>query len=255
MPRESSKARKKEGRRESPALVFRPLTPRLIDDLGTVLREGWGRSCWCMHLRLTDAQIRDLPGPDSANQRRRDAITKLARRRRAPGLLAFEGDEPVGWIAVAPRSELARVDASRATPRVDERGRVGHPVRYSAQDGPRARYRARLDPSGRDLCYRERRSDRRSLPPCGRDANGRRQRLLRDRAAVPSCRVPGHPKATEEPPAQLGPTSDHARQSAPMRDCQLRNARPTGRQSARCLRENRYAAIAPGSTRTYRQRG
>ncbi len=73
-----------------------------------------------MYPRLTDAQIRDLPGPDSANQRRRDAITKLARRRRAPGLLAFEGDEPVGWIAVAPRSELARVDASRATPRVDD---------------------------------------------------------------------------------------------------------------------------------------
>jgi GNAT superfamily N-acetyltransferase len=47
-------------------------------------------------------------------------MTTLARRRRAPGLLAFEGDEPVGWIAVAPRSELARVDASRATPRVDD---------------------------------------------------------------------------------------------------------------------------------------
>ena len=38
---------------------------------------------------------------------------------RPPGLLAFEGDEPVGWVAVAPRGELARVDRSRATPRVD----------------------------------------------------------------------------------------------------------------------------------------
>lgn len=47
-------------------------------------------------------------------------MTKLARRRRAPGLLAFEGDEPVGWIAVAPRAELKRVDSSRATPRVDD---------------------------------------------------------------------------------------------------------------------------------------
>ena len=120
MPRESSKARKKEGKRKSPALVFRPLTPSLIDDLGTVLRGGWGRSCWCIYPRLTDAQTRDLPGPGSANQRRRNAMAKLARRRRAPGLLAFEGDEPVGWIAVAPRSELARVDASRATPRVDD---------------------------------------------------------------------------------------------------------------------------------------
>jgi GNAT superfamily N-acetyltransferase len=47
-------------------------------------------------------------------------MTKLARRRRAPGLLAFEGEEPVGWIAVAPRAELARLDVSRATPRVDD---------------------------------------------------------------------------------------------------------------------------------------
>jgi GNAT superfamily N-acetyltransferase len=73
-----------------------------------------------MYPRLTDAQMRELPGPGSMNQRRRDAMTQLARRQRAPGLLAFEGDEPVGWIAVAPRSELARLEASRATPRVDD---------------------------------------------------------------------------------------------------------------------------------------
>ncbi|MDH3534111.1 MAG: GNAT family N-acetyltransferase [Gammaproteobacteria bacterium] len=47
-------------------------------------------------------------------------MTKLARRRRAPGLLAYDEDEPVGWIAVAPRTELDRIDKSRATPRVDE---------------------------------------------------------------------------------------------------------------------------------------
>jgi GNAT superfamily N-acetyltransferase len=100
-------------------LVFRPLTPRLMDDLGTVLRGGWGAGCWCMYPRLTDAQMRALRGP-GLSQRRRAAMTKLARRGRAPGLLAFEGDEPVGWIAIAPRPELARIEASRATPRVDD---------------------------------------------------------------------------------------------------------------------------------------
>ena len=103
----------------SPPLAFRPLTPRLMDDLGTVLRGSWGKSCWCMFPRLTDAQIRALPGSGSATRRQRDAMTKLARRRHAPGLLAFEDAEPVGWIAVAPRSELARIEASRTTPRVD----------------------------------------------------------------------------------------------------------------------------------------
>ena len=74
-----------------------------------------------MHVpRLTAAQMRELPGLGTANQRRRDAMTQLARRRRAPGLLAFEGDEPVGWVAIAPRTVLTRIETSRATPRVDD---------------------------------------------------------------------------------------------------------------------------------------
>jgi len=105
---------------KNPPLVFQPLTPRLMDDLGAVLRGGWGSGCWCMYPRLTDAQERGLLGAAPVPQRRRDAMTKLARRRRAPGLLAFESDEPVGWIAIAPRTELARIEGSHATPRVDD---------------------------------------------------------------------------------------------------------------------------------------
>ena len=119
MPRVASKAQK-QNKGKRPTLVFRPLTPSLVDDLGKVQHGGWGRSCWCMYPRLTDAQTRELPGPGSENERRREAMKKLARRRRKPGLLAYEGGEPVGWIAVAPRKELARVDRSRATPRVDD---------------------------------------------------------------------------------------------------------------------------------------
>ena len=91
-----------------------------MDALGTVLRGSWGRGCWCMHPRLTDAQTRALPGSGSTSQRRRAAMTELVHRRRAPGLLAFEGEEPVGWIAIAPRTDLVRIEASRATPRVDD---------------------------------------------------------------------------------------------------------------------------------------
>lgn len=101
-------------------LTIRPLTPALMDDMAAVLRGSWGSSCWCMFPRLTEAQTRELPGDGPVKQRRRDAMTKLARRRRAPGLVAFEDDEPVGWVALGPRSEFARVDASRATPRVDD---------------------------------------------------------------------------------------------------------------------------------------
>ncbi len=98
----------------------RPLTPDLLDDLGKVLRGSWGASCWCMFPRLTDAQTRALPGKGPLGERRREAMATLAARAYAPGLVLFEDNEPVGWIAVAPRTELARVEASRATPAVDE---------------------------------------------------------------------------------------------------------------------------------------
>lgn len=105
---------------ESSRLKFKPLTPQLMDALGEVLRGSWGSGCWCMFPRLTDAQARALPGDGPPTQRRRDAMTRLATRRPAPGLLAFDGKEPVGWIAIAPRPVFARITASRATPPVDD---------------------------------------------------------------------------------------------------------------------------------------
>jgi GNAT superfamily N-acetyltransferase len=103
-----------------PRLVFRPITPELIDHLGAVLRGTWGAGCWCMYPRLTGAQGRELRAAGSASDRLRAAMVERAGRRPAPGLLAFEGEAPVGWIAIAPRSELARVEASPTTPRVDD---------------------------------------------------------------------------------------------------------------------------------------
>ena len=101
-------------------LVFRPLTSELMDDFGAVLRGNFGAGCWCMYPRLNDAETRGLPGEGSQSRRKRAAMTELAGRERAPGLLAFENGEPVGWVAVAPRRELLRVDRSRATPPIDD---------------------------------------------------------------------------------------------------------------------------------------
>lgn len=101
-------------------LIFRPLTPEFMDDFGTVLRGNFGAGCWCMFPRLTQAETIALPGEGSITRRRRRVMAELAGRDTAPGLLAYDGDEPVGWVAVAPRHELNRVDRSRATPRVDD---------------------------------------------------------------------------------------------------------------------------------------
>ena len=102
------------------SLTFKPLTPDLMDDLKVVLRGSWGSSCWCMFPRVSGPQWNKLPGEGSGANRRRIAMEDLARRPIAPGILAYRGEEPVGWAAVAPRDELTRVAKSRATPRVDD---------------------------------------------------------------------------------------------------------------------------------------
>lgn len=97
-----------------------PLRPSRMDDMKKVLRGTWGSECWCLHPRLNAKLTRELPGPGGESERRRRAMATLAAKRRAPGLMAYLGSEPVGWVAVAPRPELVRIDASKATPRVDD---------------------------------------------------------------------------------------------------------------------------------------
>jgi hypothetical protein len=48
-----------------------------------------------MYPRFRDKQLRELPGAGTSSQRCREAMSKLARRRRAPGLLAFDGNKPL----------------------------------------------------------------------------------------------------------------------------------------------------------------
>ncbi len=101
-------------------LTFQPLSPDRVEAMGQVLKGSWGSSCWCIHPRLTDKQMRALPGDGPGSRKRRTEMEKLAAQNPAPGMLAYAGDQPVGWVAIAPRGELCRVDASRATPRVDD---------------------------------------------------------------------------------------------------------------------------------------
>jgi GNAT superfamily N-acetyltransferase len=101
-------------------LTIRPLTPAHVDDLKTVTAGTWGASCWCLFPRYTAAQQRERGLDKGGDTARRAEVARLARRRRAPGLIAYRGSEPVGWIAIGPRSDLSAVDRSRATPAVDE---------------------------------------------------------------------------------------------------------------------------------------
>src|SRR3954468_4782281 len=70
--------------------------------------------CWCLSHRIDARTNRELVGPA-----RGEYVRELTGRRVAPGVLAYDGGEVVGWAAVAPRSELPFA-RSRKIPHVDD---------------------------------------------------------------------------------------------------------------------------------------
>jgi len=71
--------------------------------------------CWCLSWRLSSAENRSLAGVDRAEK-----VRELTRRPIAPGVLARDDGEVVGWAGVAPRSDLHPIEHSRKTPHVDD---------------------------------------------------------------------------------------------------------------------------------------
>jgi len=56
--------------------------------------------CWCMYWRE-----RALPH----GERKKRAMETLVRGGHEPGLLAYDGEEPVGWVSVGPRGDFPHV--------------------------------------------------------------------------------------------------------------------------------------------------
>ena len=70
--------------------------------------------CWCLSHRLDSKTNRELKGPA-----RGAYVKQLCNRKVAPGVLAYQKREVVGWAAVAPRSELPFARSTKI-PHVDE---------------------------------------------------------------------------------------------------------------------------------------
>ena len=103
-------------------LTIRPLTAGHVDDLKIVTAGTWGASCWCLFPRYTAAQKRERGLDKGGNAARRAEVMRLARRRNAPGLIAYRGIEPIGWIAVGPRTDrLLHADFRARRAHDDER--------------------------------------------------------------------------------------------------------------------------------------
>ncbi len=97
------------------SLTIRPLTPERWPDLETLFGpDGAEGGCWCMWWRFS-------PKVGKANQGEgnRMALRQRVEEGRATGLLAYQEDEPVGWVSIAPREEYERVRTSQTWRPID----------------------------------------------------------------------------------------------------------------------------------------
>ena len=93
-----------------------PATGERFADVGTLLgpRGGPG-GCWCMLWRMKRKDY-DAAGAEG----RKAAMQAVFASDRACGLLAYDGETPVGWCSIAPRSAFPRLEGSRILAPVDD---------------------------------------------------------------------------------------------------------------------------------------
>lgn len=98
------------------SIDVRPANTARFDDVATMLgpKNPSSSVCWCLSHRIDAKTNQELVGPA-----RGEYVRELCSRDAAPGVLAYEGDEVVGWAAVAPRAELPFA-RSRKIPQVDD---------------------------------------------------------------------------------------------------------------------------------------
>ena len=95
-------------------LTIRPLTPELWPALEDLFgKNGACNGCWCMYWRI-GAAYRKRP-----RDKNKAAFREVVKRGPPPGLIAFDGDLPVGWCQLTPRNALPWLDRGWRLKRVD----------------------------------------------------------------------------------------------------------------------------------------
>jgi ribosomal protein S18 acetylase RimI-like enzyme len=102
-------------------LTILPLTPDRWPDLEAIFKAkgcSVARSCWCMAYRLSGA--RGVPPGMSRSEANRARLKALVKAGHPPGLIAYRGNVPVGWVSVGPREDYAKLKRSPVMKAVDD---------------------------------------------------------------------------------------------------------------------------------------
>ena len=107
-------------------VTVRPLTPERWGDLESVFEArgcSVARGCWCMYYRVSGKASGFTRPGDTQRARSKAALRKLAAQDPPPGLIGYRGTTPVGWVALGPREDFAKLANSPTMKPVD-----GEPV-------------------------------------------------------------------------------------------------------------------------------
>jgi len=97
-------------------LRFEPVTPDRWPDFEHLFgQKGACGGCWCMYWRQSQKEYDRHKGAD--NKRR---MKKLIAAGEVPGILGYEGNEPVAWCAVQPREQFPRLGRSPTLKPIDD---------------------------------------------------------------------------------------------------------------------------------------
>ena len=100
---------------------IRPLTPDRLPDLASLFEQGGDpKWCWCAYFR-----IRSFDFSSGGKARHRSVMARAVSdgvgEGRAPGLVAYDGDEAVGWISIGPRDDYERLAHSTVLKPLDDK--------------------------------------------------------------------------------------------------------------------------------------
>jgi GNAT superfamily N-acetyltransferase len=96
------------------AIEVRPASS--FDDVATMVgpKRPDANVCWCLSYRVPSKENVALQGPA-----RGERVRQLVREDPPPGVLAYDGDEVVGWAAIHPRADTAFA-RNRKIPHLDD---------------------------------------------------------------------------------------------------------------------------------------
>ncbi len=102
----------KTARETASKFTVHPLTPSRWADVEDLFgpEKGANSGCWCMWPRLTATDFQAM-----GREKRKGAFKSCVQKGPVPGLLLYEKDLAIGWVAVAPRAEVIRFEKARAS--------------------------------------------------------------------------------------------------------------------------------------------